>query len=562
MDTSIYETLCLVEKSEMRNCKCETNGLKYSYDGKKLLKCEGDLAIYRIKEGVEIICKGAFRSNKKVKSVVIPNSVKYIGCGAFQGCTSLNSVSFPSEIVYIGKDGFNNTSIMEVNLSQSLVEKIEPRTFRFCKKLKSVFFPNRLNFIGENAFSGSGLELIDLSKTEVTEIKTGAFAATYAKTVLLPKCLRSVEDCAFAFTRIKDIDIPDNVEFLGEFAFASQNLENAVLPKGLKEIRPAAISRNGGGEIKLSSNSTDFIVTDKAIYNKNKTTLYYCFSEEYKIPASVKEIRPNGFKYSGKITFDENSKIEKINDDAFNGANYISQTLPNTVKSIGNRAFSRNGFSSFKLPDNVETIGDEAFMGCWCLEEVYIPDSVKSIGKDVFENCPALENIKVPVGANDLIKALLSQYQEYVSEEIPTESINDENNENFLDEINNETNNAEIGIDGGDSISQIDAEEIQFEIISDITTQLTGLEISNIKVSVINEYKLEFNFDVEGKIKENFLLSVAFYDKANNIRETKSIHYFNNNEKGYKRSFSKHFTTNVYLNKCYMVYKRIRLYLG
>ncbi len=553
MDTSIYESLCLADATEIRTCKYDNDGLKYSSDGKKLLKSKGGSAICWIKDGVEFICKGAFKGDKTIEYVEVPASVKYIGSEAFGNCTSLSRISFPKGLVYIGENAFKGTSIKDVDLSESLIEKIEPRSFRFCKKLKNVWFPVVLKNIGEDAFAGSKLELIDLSKTEVTEIQSGAFAATYAKEIYLPSSLKRVENSAFSFTEITTIKIPDSVEFLGEFAFTSQELEEATLPKGLKDLRHSAIR---GVEMKLSSSSPNFLVDGNAIFSKDKTILYDCFSNEYKIPASVKEIKPKCFSGSyGEITFDKNCKIENISDEAFVSANIVPTTIPKTVKFIGNRSFSKNSFFSFRIPENVETIGNEAFEGCWCLEDIYIPTSVKSIGKDVFEGCIALEAIKVPVGSKGMMKTLLPEYEDLISEEVSTENVSEECDD-IPDEMNNEANNEEY------CFYDYPVEKCSFEIISDITAKLTGLEISNIEVNVVGDYQLEFHFDVEGKIKENFLLSVAFYDEGNNIRETDSICYFDNRERGYKSRFSKHIIQKVCLNKSYTLVRKVRLFIG
>ena len=70
-------------------------GVKYSRDGKKLLKasssfCEKE---YVVREGTEVICDGAFKFCKSLQSVTIPNSVKSIGNEAFSLCTHLDELS-------------------------------------------------------------------------------------------------------------------------------------------------------------------------------------------------------------------------------------------------------------------------------------------------------------------------------------------------------------------------------------------------------------------------------------------------------------------------------------
>ena len=70
-------------------------GVKYSRDGKKLLKASSSLREkeYVVREGTEVICDGAFSWCTSLQSVTIPNSVTKIGNGAFFFCTHLDEPS-------------------------------------------------------------------------------------------------------------------------------------------------------------------------------------------------------------------------------------------------------------------------------------------------------------------------------------------------------------------------------------------------------------------------------------------------------------------------------------
>ena len=70
-------------------------GVKYSRDGKKLLKASSSFRKkeYVVREGTEVICDGAFSGCKSLQSITIPNSVTKIGGYAFSGCTHLDEPS-------------------------------------------------------------------------------------------------------------------------------------------------------------------------------------------------------------------------------------------------------------------------------------------------------------------------------------------------------------------------------------------------------------------------------------------------------------------------------------
>lgn len=102
-------------EEERKEALVDEFGVKYSKDGRKLLKApyelkgtysikQGLYGTYSIKEGTKIICDMAFDSCRSLTDIVIPDSVTSIGDCAFQGCKSLYSIVIPdgvTSIVYI-----------------------------------------------------------------------------------------------------------------------------------------------------------------------------------------------------------------------------------------------------------------------------------------------------------------------------------------------------------------------------------------------------------------------------------------------------------------------------
>ena len=79
---------------ELKEAFVDGRGVKYSKDGRKLLKAPGKLSgAYSVKEGTRIICDWAFSYCRSLSEIVIPSSVTSIGDSAFYNCSFPNNLS-------------------------------------------------------------------------------------------------------------------------------------------------------------------------------------------------------------------------------------------------------------------------------------------------------------------------------------------------------------------------------------------------------------------------------------------------------------------------------------
>ena len=131
-------------KEDLKDAIEDEYGVKYSRDGKKLLRASyySSLRKYVVREGTEVICDYAFWLCESLQSITIPNSVTSIGDGAFKMCKSLQSVTIPNSVTSIGKEAFSSCDSLQSITIPNSVKSIGNRAFYLCESLQSVTIPN------------------------------------------------------------------------------------------------------------------------------------------------------------------------------------------------------------------------------------------------------------------------------------------------------------------------------------------------------------------------------------------------------------------------------------
>jgi hypothetical protein len=159
-------------------------------------------------------------SNIAVADIVIPAEIEgrtVVGIGdiAFANA-ELNSVVLPETLKYIGWNGFFGCGFEQITVPNSL-ENIGYGAFTECSALKSFKIPEKISVIDEFTFSEcSALEEINLEN--ITFIGQSAFYECENLTkVVLNNSLTAIERLAFVGTGLTEITIPTATE-IGEKA--------------------------------------------------------------------------------------------------------------------------------------------------------------------------------------------------------------------------------------------------------------------------------------------------------------------------------------------------------
>lgn len=193
---------------------------------------DSDITECTVHSSTVTIASLAFANTKELASVVLPDTLEYVGDSAFYGDSALYSINLPRSIKTIGASAFANCTSLAVVEIGTGVEKIGNSAFRGDVKLQSIAIPLTVKTIGYNAFRDcTSLTTVAISDG-VKSIGYKTFdGCTSLENVYLPDSLYSIGEYAFkGATALKSLAIPFTTENIGFAAFANTGIENLALP--------------------------------------------------------------------------------------------------------------------------------------------------------------------------------------------------------------------------------------------------------------------------------------------------------------------------------------------
>lgn len=350
------------------------------------------------------------------KDVVVPEiwdgyTITEIGQNSF-GSTDVETVVLPETITYIGDNAFNAA-----------------------QKLKSINFPSSLTSIGTNAFQNCiSLENAELNEGLV-EIWYHAFESSGLKQVIVPSTVERIHDNVFGGLKADFIYVPATVTYIEWNAFwSSDNYINTIYCE--REYRPSTFDvswnhisnvvwgykgmlEENGYKFAISQiegvSSATLVSVDKSIVNAN-------------VPSSINEIPVTNVSagaFMGNTVIQSvvlPEGITKIPTRFFSGcSNLVSATIPNTVTEIGEAAFADcKKLTSFEMPDSVDTIGRYVFGGCYSLASVKLSNSLTALSDQLFWDCDNLKHVEIPEGVTYIPGRTFDNLDKLVSVVMPS----------------------------------------------------------------------------------------------------------------------------------------------
>ncbi len=235
-----------------------------------------------------------------ITNVIVEEGITSLGDRLLQNLPKMNRITLPSTIEKFGEESMRQNVSLKSITIPPLIENIPKNTFEGCKNLEYLELNEGLKTIGETAFLNHGLKSLHIPAS-VTKIGARAFEASSENMQL--------EILEFA----KGIQL-ENIE---SDTFSNHRLKKLQIPASVKFIGIGAFSQ----------------------YSIDDNTLR-------------------------ELTFEENSSVSHIFDEAFLFCEFSHLELPSTLVSIGSNTFNvRPEISTFTVGPNIETLGSSFIYG-------------------------------------------------------------------------------------------------------------------------------------------------------------------------------------------------------
>ena len=229
-----------------------------SYDPAPWYAYKKDIRTVIIGDSVTYIGKYAFYDCDGLATITIPNSVTSIGGYAFADCDGLKQITLPDKLESIEENTFYNCDLLtEINIPAS-VTSIGIEAFKYCYNLTKIAIGNGVTSIGNSAFEGcsaltqvtipDGVESIGMSAFDDCYMLTAVYYTgdvagwcgitfdyyhsnpllyarnlyignTLVTELVIPEGVTEIKDCAFHYCSATQVTIPNSVTSIGDYAF-------------------------------------------------------------------------------------------------------------------------------------------------------------------------------------------------------------------------------------------------------------------------------------------------------------------------------------------------------
>ena len=384
-------------------------------------------------DGVNVTAIGdkAFKNNKTVASVKLPETITEIGEEAFYLCEKLTDVNIPQSVTKIGRSAFANSGLKSFIIPPNMTEISDFMLGH--TQITEISIPENIKSIGSMAFCGTKLKEVTIPETVDKMEEYGIFMdCPQLKTVTVQTPLKKIpfsfcSDCK----KLEKVVLPETVTKIDMYAFNDcKKLKSITIPETLEEIKSGAFFGSGIEAFRVGKNVTNIggligatklskLTVDKdnakytlkggVLYNKEITKLVFCPSaldrKIFKVPDTVKTIKSGALTYNKTFEEVKLNKVKKIGGSNFRYSVIKKLVVPKSVEFIDDGCFFEcNKLEKivFKRKKSI-TVWDYCFMNCKALKYAEFPVfKSEYCGTGMYDDCPALKTVKVIDGVKDV----------------------------------------------------------------------------------------------------------------------------------------------------------------
>lgn len=295
--------------------------------GNRAIDCRY-LKYLKLNDGLEVIKDYAINCGDLLETLVIPESVKYIGDEAISG-EALKNITMPSNVEYMGKRIFFGSAydkdannrvdgiqyhgqylIAGIRIGYAEIDNPDPSAPTENKQIHEweavgdIAIREGTTLMGVDAFEMSDITSVKFPSTLKSISKLGFYWCKNLNNVVIPGTVKEIGDNAFSWCEsLSNLTIEEGVEHIGEAAFfRCNNLNEVTIPKSVKQIDMHAFGWD--------------YVNDYDVRNEN--LVIKCYSGT----AAEQYARDNGFKC---ILLDTGEIIEKGEPTAAADDRYVCE---------------------------------------------------------------------------------------------------------------------------------------------------------------------------------------------------------------------------------------------
>lgn len=372
-------------------------------------------------EGLYAIWDGAFYNNG-LQSIVCPSTLRYIGVQAFT-YNYIETVSLNDGLLAIYWGAFCDNELTSVTIPSTVVE-LESYVFNANKISGDAAFIYARNNDGSidntHLISYGGNASTITVPSNVQDIGVEAFAYNEnIRNIILPDSLDWISEYAFADSSLTSINFPTPLLYIGEYAFANCNLSSVSFSSALEEIGKHAFQNNNISSVTFSEGL--LAIKEDAFKYNQITSLVLPSSIELiendaflgneisslSLPEGTYIDLTEGSMFNDNDLSDEDAFIYARNADgtvdyttlvSYGGSKKENIIVPSTVKILEDRCFRETGITSIVLPEGLREIHYDALTRTE-ITEIELPSTLLVLDDDVFYETN-ITSLSIPASIN------------------------------------------------------------------------------------------------------------------------------------------------------------------